>query len=179
MAVDIYRPEQWHDFFVMVGGGAAALTGLVFVALSLNLESIAKDATHRYRAIGTLAGFTAAFIMCALVLMGDQNHLVVGIEWLVVSTVAAAMYVYGYIQALKTGRSSAGLRLNRLVGGTACYIAEIVGAILLILGYIAGLYVAAIALTLLRAFMISGAWLLIVGVYRDQVNQHTGKTEKQ
>ncbi len=77
MAVDIYRPEQWHDFFVMVGGGAAALTGLVFVALSLNLESIAKDATHRYRAIGTLAGFTAAFIMCALVLMGNQNHLVV------------------------------------------------------------------------------------------------------
>lgn len=179
MAVDIYRPEQWHDFFVMVGGGAAALTGLLFVALSLNLESIAKDATHRYRAIGTLAGFTAAFIMCALVLMGNQNHLVVGIEWLVVSTVAAAMYVYGYIQALKTGRSSAGLRLNRLVGGTACYIAEIVGAILLILGYIAGLYVAAIALTLLLAFMISGAWLLIVGVYRDQVNQHTGKTEKQ
>ncbi len=103
----------------------------------------------------------------------------IGIEWLVVSTVAAAMYVYGYIQALKTGRSSAGLRLNRLVGGTACYIAEIVGAILLILGYIAGLYVAAIALTLLLAFMISGAWPLIVGVYRDQVNQHTGKTEKQ
>jgi len=55
MAVDIYRPEQWHDFFVMVGGGAAALTGLVFVALSLNLESIAKDATHRYRANGISA----------------------------------------------------------------------------------------------------------------------------
>jgi hypothetical protein len=95
IVVDMYRPDQWHDFFVMVGGGSAALTGLVFVALSLNLESIAKDATHRYRAIGTLAGFTASFIMCALVLMGNQNHLVVGIEWLVVSTFAAVMYVYG------------------------------------------------------------------------------------
>ncbi len=131
--MDIYRPDQWHGFLVMVGGGAAALTGLVFVALSLNLESIAKDATHRYRAIGTLAGFTAAFIVCALVLMGNQNHLTVGIEWLAISTIAAVFYVYGYIQALKIGRSSAGLRLNRLVGGTACYIAEIVGAILLIL----------------------------------------------
>jgi hypothetical protein len=138
MVVDIYRPDQWHDFFVMVGGGAAALTGLVFVALSLNLESIAKDATHRYRAIGTLAGFTAAFIICALALMGNQNHLIVGMEWLVVSIIAAVIYVYGYIQALKTGRSSAGLHYDRLVGGTACYIAEIVGAILLILGYIAG-----------------------------------------
>ena len=39
--------------FVMVGGGAAALTGLVFVAMSLNLAMIAQDATHRFRAIGT------------------------------------------------------------------------------------------------------------------------------
>jgi hypothetical protein len=27
--------DKWHDFFIMVGGGAAALTGLVFVAMSL------------------------------------------------------------------------------------------------------------------------------------------------
>jgi hypothetical protein len=170
---------QWHDFFVMVGDGAAALTGLVFVALSLNLAVIAQDATHRYRAIVTPAGFTAAFILCALVLMGNQNHLTVGVEWLVISTIAAAMYVYGYIQALKLGRSSAGLHLNRLVGATAYYIAEILGAILLILGYIAGLYVAAIALTILLAVLISGAWLLIVGVYRDEGNQHTGKAENK
>src|SRR6266498_5943032 len=55
-ALDIYRPDQWHDFFITVGGGAAALTGLVFVAMSLNVAVIAQDATHRYRAIGTLTG---------------------------------------------------------------------------------------------------------------------------
>ncbi len=55
-APDIFRPEQWHDFFITVGGGAAALTGLVFVAMSLNVSVIARDATHRYRAIGTLTG---------------------------------------------------------------------------------------------------------------------------
>jgi hypothetical protein len=57
LAADIYKPDQWRDFFLMVGGGAAALTGLVLVAMSLNLDVIAQDATHRYRAIGTLAGF--------------------------------------------------------------------------------------------------------------------------
>jgi len=55
LALDVYQPGQWHDFLVMVGGGAAALTGLVFVALSLNLNVVTQDATHRYRAIGTLA----------------------------------------------------------------------------------------------------------------------------
>jgi hypothetical protein len=33
-ALDVFRPDQWHDFFITVGGGAAALTGLVFVAIA-------------------------------------------------------------------------------------------------------------------------------------------------
>jgi hypothetical protein len=64
----VYRPEGWHDFFVMVGGAAAVLTGLVFVAMSLSVEVIMLDATHRYRAIGTLTGMTSAFVICALAL---------------------------------------------------------------------------------------------------------------
>lgn len=73
VALDVYRPDQWRDFFIMVGGGAAVLTGLVFVAMSLNVHEINRDATHRYRAIGTLTGFTSAFVICSLVLMGGQN----------------------------------------------------------------------------------------------------------
>lgn len=36
----MYDPAIWRDFFVMVGGGAAALTGLVFVAMTLHHEDI-------------------------------------------------------------------------------------------------------------------------------------------
>ena len=32
LASAVYKPGEWHDFFVMVGGAAAVLTGLVFVA---------------------------------------------------------------------------------------------------------------------------------------------------
>ena len=80
IAADIYRPDEWHDFFVMTGGGAAALTGLVFVALSLNIHVMAEDATHRYRAIGTLAGLTSVFMICGLALMGGQDHRAIGAE---------------------------------------------------------------------------------------------------
>jgi hypothetical protein len=164
VTADIYRPDQWHDYFITVGGAAAALTGLVFVAMSLNLSVIAQDATHRYRAVGTLAGFTAIFVICALGVMGGQDHRAVGLEWLIVSAVAVAVYVYGYIQAIRCGESSVGLRPFRLVGGTALHVVEIAGAALLLSGEIAGLYVAAIAMIGLLAFMISGAWLLIMGV---------------
>jgi hypothetical protein len=37
---DAYCPELWHEFFVMVGGGSAALTGLVVVAMSLHLDAL-------------------------------------------------------------------------------------------------------------------------------------------
>jgi hypothetical protein len=177
LALDAYHPDQWHDFFVTVGGGAAALTGLVFVAMSLNLGVIAADATHRYRAIGTLAGFTAAFVICALAVMGGQNHVAVGIEWALVAGIAAFVYLYGYLQATRTGASSVGLKLNRVVSSTACYAAEIAGAIVLSLGYVAGLYVAAVAMVIMLTYMISGAWLLIVGASDYQPRRHDHKEE--
>jgi hypothetical protein len=161
---DIYRPDQWHDYFITVGGASAALTGLVFVAMSLNPGLIAQDQTHRRRAVGTIAGFSAIFIICGLAVMGGQDHRAVGLEWLVVSAAAAAVYVYGYIQAIRRGSSSVGLRSRRLIGGTALHGVEITGASLLLGGYIAGLYLAAISMVALLAYMISGAWLLIMGV---------------
>lgn len=163
----MYRPEQWQDFFVTVGGGSAALTGLVFVAMSLNLDSITRDATHRYRAIGTLAGFAAAFVICALALMGGQNGLAIGLEWFGVAAVAGVVYVRGYVLAVRGGGSPAGLRIGRLIVGTACYATQMAGALVLALGYAAGLYIASAAMVVYFPFMISGAWLLIVGVYQD------------
>jgi hypothetical protein len=172
LAPDIYRPDQWHDFFLTVGGGAAALTGLVFVAMSLNLGVIAQDATHRNRAIGTLVGFTGAFMICALAVMGGQEHVAVGIEWAVVAGIEASVAINGYIQAIRRGGSSVGLQLTRLVTGTACYVVEFAGALALTLGYVAGLYVAAIAMVIMLAFTISGAWLLIVSASGQQSERH-------
>jgi hypothetical protein len=73
VAVDIYRPDLWRDFFVMVGGGAAALTGLVFVAMSLNLDVIARDAIGLY---------LAAFAMLTIVVYGISGAwlLIVGVQ---------------------------------------------------------------------------------------------------
>ena len=86
-----FRPEQWSNFFLLVGTGAVTLTGLVFVAMSLNLKVIAIDATHRYRAINTLTGLALVFMRCALVLMGAQNHRAIGAELFVVSGISAAI----------------------------------------------------------------------------------------
>jgi hypothetical protein len=163
----IYDPTQWHDFFVMVGGGAAALTGLVFVAMTLNVKAVTQDSAHRYRAIGTLTGFAATFVLCALALMGGQNYQAIGAEWLVASFAASFVYIGGYVQAIRAGGNQAAIRVGRVVFGTVCSLVEILGAILLIAGRSAGIYLAATAMVVYVAFMITGAWLLIVWTNTD------------
>ncbi len=161
-------PEQWNNFFIMVGGGAAALAGLIFVAMSIKPETIIRDVTHKNRAINMLTGFTAVFMACSLALIGNQRLLALGFEWLILWLIATAIFVRGYVRALKSGTSSIGLSAPRLTGGTMCYLAEVAAAIALILGQRAGLYIAAIATIVLFAFLISGAWLLMIGIYDDQ-----------
>jgi hypothetical protein len=162
IAADIYRPGQWTDFFLLVGTGAITLTGLVFVAMSLNLKVIAIDATHRYRAINTLTGLALVFMRCALVLMGAQNHRSIGAELFVVSGISATVFVKGYTKAL---RMSEGLRPTRIVGGILVHLAEMIGAAVFFLGYLPGLYVAALAMVTTTCYMITAAWLLVMGVF--------------
>lgn len=105
--------EQWNNFFVMVGGGAAALAGLIFVAMSIKHEIIIRNKTHKNRAINMLSGFTAIFMASGLALVGDQGPGALGVEWLVLW------------------------------------------------------FIAAVAIIVLFAFLISGAWLLMIGIYED------------
>ncbi len=159
------RLKAMNDFFVMVGGGSAALAGLIFVAMSINPEGIIRNATHKNRAINMLSGFSAIFMACGLGLIGNQSLQALGLEWLLLWLVATFIFVRGYVVAIRAGMSAIGLTLPRLGGGTACYLAEVAGSLLLVAGFSAGLYVAAIASIVLFAFLISGAWLLVVGVY--------------
>lgn len=161
-------PEQWENFFLMVGGGAAALAGLIFVAMSIKHDIIIQNATHKNRAINMLSGFTAIFMASSFALMANQDPVALGWEWLVLWIIATAIFIRGYVVAIRSGMSSIGLNAPRLGGGTICYIAEVIGAILLILGYTLGLYLAAVGIIVLFAFLISRAWLLMIGIYEDR-----------
>ena len=160
---EIYNPDQWSNFFVLVGTGAAALTGLVFVAVTINLRGVVEDATHRYRAINMLTGFTSVFVISALSLMGHQTSRTLGAEWLIVSLLAATINTNGYIQAFRLKSSLYALSRFRMAGGSACYLGQIVGSVLLLAGVRAALYIGATALIVNFGFLVSGSWLLIVG----------------
>ena len=73
-------PADWHDFAEMTGAASAALTGLLFVAVSLNASRIAKHEGLRASAAQTLVLFIAPLAIAAAVLAPDQPDAVLGGE---------------------------------------------------------------------------------------------------
>jgi hypothetical protein len=151
----------WHDYFMTVGGGAAALTGLVFVAMTLHLDEIINNPVHRHRARSILAGLTAVFIRCALVLMGGQNSQTVAFELIAVLVVVEAIL---YRSIMLAARDADNRVLLRAIGSFACLVLEQIGAVVLFFGASWGLYVVAVGMMSSFIFMVTGAWLLLVGV---------------
>jgi hypothetical protein len=151
----------WHDYFLMVGGGAAALTGLVFVAMTLHLDEITDHPVHRHRARTILTGLTAVFIRCGLVLMGGQNAQAVGLELVVVLAGVEVILLLSVREAAPA--ATVGVLL-RSIGSFFCLLVEQVGGVVLFLGGTWGLYAVGAGMMSSFVFMVSGAWLLLVGV---------------
>lgn len=160
----MYDPGRWRDYFVMVGGGAAALTGLVVVAMSIHLSEIASDHTHRHRARTILTGLTAVFIRCALALMGGQTARLVATEIFVVLIGVEFMLLRSLTDALRNSAATAPGVVLRTLGSLACLVVEQTGAAIVFLGNPQGLYAIGIGMMVSFLFMVSGAWLLLVGV---------------
>jgi modulator of FtsH protease len=156
--------ELWHDYFVMVGGGTAALTGLVFVAMSLHLSNLASDPAHRHRARTILTALTAVFIRCGLALMGGQTVRAVGVEIFVVVVGVEVVVLRSLSEALRGSGAAQHEVRSRTLGYVACLIIEQTGAAILIFGRTWGLYAVGVGMMASFLFNVSGAWLLLVGV---------------
>jgi hypothetical protein len=140
------------------------LTGLVFVAMSLHLSDVASDPTHRHRARTILTALTTVFIRCGLVLMGGQTARAVGIEIFVVIVGVEIVVLRSLNQALRgSGAAQHGV-LSRTLGYAACLTIEQTGAVILFFGHTWGLYAVGLGMMASFLFIVSGAWLLLVGV---------------
>jgi uncharacterized membrane protein len=82
-----YLPGMWRDFGVTVAGLAGALTGLLFVAVSLKSEALARSRSLSFRAAQTLVLFMTAAI-AAILLVAPQPRSALGAELLALAAVS-------------------------------------------------------------------------------------------
>ena len=82
-------PADWQGFAEMSGGASGALTGLLFVAVSVNASGIAHHQGLRRSAVQTLVLFIAPLVMAAALLTPDQADWALGAELIAVGLIAS------------------------------------------------------------------------------------------
>jgi hypothetical protein len=104
-----YVAERWTDFGVGIAGASAALAGLVFVAVSINLSRILEYRNLPGRAALTLYLFVTPLVVGILLLVPGQSGAALGGELL------AAGLVFGGSELVinqRAGRSDKETRLT-------------------------------------------------------------------
>lgn len=75
-----YDPSQWSDLFVATAGATAALAGLLFVAVSINLDRILAETGLADRALETVMMLLGALVVSIIGLIPGQSDGAVGFE---------------------------------------------------------------------------------------------------
>ncbi len=155
--------SSWDGFAVMVGGASGALTGLVFVVVSLDREQIVRHPRLRANAARTLVLLILPLLVCLLILVPAEPRPTVGAELVVV----AAVTLCGLLRIPRHSLGSEHSRLAELVDRreTSYVVSGLfaIAGIVLLAGRPEGLYLIAPAIVLAILTGVLNAWLFLVG----------------
>jgi hypothetical protein len=169
----------WDGFALMLGSGAAALAGLVFVAVSINVERILRVRGLPGRAGESLVLLIAAVCLCALVLIPRQSGVALGVELLAAGVLTLCILLAIAIPGIRApSRQPATWHATRLVLVFAATLPVVVAGTSL-LGWVAGgLYWLAAGLLCAIVGATANAWVLLVEVVRDERYRPVGDGDR-
>jgi modulator of FtsH protease len=161
-----YDASQWTDLFVATAGATAALAGLLFVAVSINLERIIGEAGLPDRALETVLLLVGVLVVSILCLVPGQSAAVLGLE-LLVGSIALTFTVIRLPLAREPGAPQLRAWLLARWGIRALALAPlIVGAASLMTGDGGGLYWIVAGVVFATVGAVANAWVLLVEILR-------------
>ena len=155
----------WDTFAAISGGASATLTGLLFVAVSIRIASIARSQELRNRAAQTLSLFGIVLIISVLIAIPGQAYRTLGAE-LVVLAVVAGMGLHILDRRAKGESSDQAIApvLEAVAPTTVTSLLLLAAGIVLILGVRAGLYVLVGPVLAALIGGVASAWLFLTKI---------------
>jgi len=157
--------EDWGHFGEVAGSASGALIGLLFVAISLNRDRIARHPALRASAAQTLMVFMVPLVVALLLVTPGQPSAALGIEIIILGAVhglGLAMIGRGKRQTeaeshARLARLVAVITPNSLTTGLV-----LAGGASVLAGHASGLYflVAAVVIALIGG--VANAWLFLI-----------------
>ncbi len=162
-----YDPAAWAAFFAAVTGAAAALAGLLFVAVSINLDNILKgSALLPARAAETLAMLLFVVISCALVLV-PQNVELLGAEILVIAMPLTVITIRNQLKFQRQNPDSPlAWSVSRMTASGVALVPGTIAGVSLAAHWGGGLYWLVPAALFGLAGAVYSAWVLLVEIVR-------------
>lgn len=157
----------WANFFVAQVGAVAALSGLVIVAISINLQRILSFPQLPGRAAEMLITLVGALLACSFALMPGQPMKVFGGEVFGAGLLMTASPIIIQARQIPVMRTQPiTWWLWRLVVALCAGVPVLIGSLYLIAGGSGGIYwIAAGVLTTLAA-TVWNSWVLLVEILR-------------
>lgn len=157
-------PADWQGFAEMTGGASGALTGLLFVAVSLNASRIAGHQGLRASATQTLVLFIAPLVMAAVLLTPDQPDWALGAEFIAVGAITS--WILLGIRRVKHGLTDDDKRLiaifNRRGPNVMAMLLFVASGITLACGQPNGLYLLLPASLVAQISGVLNAWYFLL-----------------
>ena len=157
--------EAWSDLFVASAGASAALAGLVFVAISINVEDIVKNKGLPEMGVVTIMLLLGVLIVSLFGLIPEQSNQDLGIELLVMSIIWTAGIGRFAFRSLpdESNLERTVSRIGLPAFGTLPYLA---GAVLLVSGSDTGMYFVFAGMIGAVIAAVMDAWILLVEIRR-------------
>lgn len=161
-----YDASEWTDFFVAAAGASAALAGLVFVAVSINVDRILQFKGLPERALATVLLLLGAVLVALVGLFPGQTRSALGLELLGISLVLTGL-IFRLTSPLRAGhdRSLAHLVSHWLLMAFGT-VPLLVGSVSLLTEAGGGLYWIGAGIALAISGAVANAWVLLVEILR-------------
>jgi len=157
----------WESFLIAEVGASAALTGLIFVGVSINLSRILSLPRLPSRALEALMLLLTVLIVSSLMLIPGQSSAWIGGELLVIGLIVWIIFVKidtdNWRKTDVPYRRTASLLI---VINQLSIVPYIIASALVLLNGFAGLYWMAVAVLFSFVKAIVDAWVLLVEINR-------------